>query len=105
MLKWEKRGLVVRPSQSPWWRTHAMVPVPEHIEGTVYRIYFSGRDDLNRSHIGYVVLDLERPERLIETAQEPVLSPGELGCFDDNGVTPSCLVRAGRRRRAGDQRR
>jgi hypothetical protein len=30
--------------------------------------------------------------KVLEYSQKPVLSPGELGCFDDNGVTPSWIV-------------
>lgn len=70
-----------------------MVPTPDKLDGSLVRLYFSGRDEHNRSHIGYAVIDLERPGDLIELALEPLLSPGELGCFDDNGVTPSCLIR------------
>ncbi len=29
-------------------------------------------------------------------SKEPSLSPGELGCFDDNGVTPSCIIKNGK---------
>jgi len=28
----------------------------------------------------------------LEYSNQPVLSSGEIGCFDDNGVTPSCVV-------------
>ena len=94
-IKWKKIGLVIRPNIGLGWnRTHAMVPVPERLEGAVYRIYFSGRDERNRSHIGYATLDLGQPHRILDFSSEPVLAPGELGCFDDNGVTPSCIVNA-----------
>jgi len=56
------------------------------------KIYFSGRNDLNQSHIGWVVIDVTDPERIVDESPEPVLAPGDLGCFDDNGVTPSCVV-------------
>ncbi|GAB0058358.1 hypothetical protein SIID45300_02707 [Candidatus Magnetaquicoccaceae bacterium FCR-1] len=93
---WEKRGLVIKPDQKFWWScTHAMVPTPLHIAGSVYRIYFSGRDRYNRSHIGYVVIDMHDPAVVLEYSSEPVLGLGALGCFDDNGVTPSCAVRVG----------
>ena len=93
-FRWRKRGLVIRPTGSAWMLTHAMVPTPDHLGGSLYRIYFSGRDERNRSHIGYAIVDLDRPDRA-EVHPGAVLAPGELGCFDDNGVTPSCLVRDG----------
>ena len=61
----------------------------------IYKIYFSGRDIHNRSHIGFAVLDLEDNFKILDYAREPILSPGRLGCFDDNGVTPSCVLNVG----------
>jgi predicted GH43/DUF377 family glycosyl hydrolase len=99
VVRWEKVGLVIRPDpRLPWWQSHAMVPVPEPAGGSLLRIYFSGRDKHNRSHIGSVLVDLLRPTKLLDTAQSPHLSPGDLGCFDDNGVTPSSVVTLGRRK-------
>lgn len=98
-MEWEKVGLVIRPDRKLWWaRSHAMVPVPEQLQGSLYKIYFSSRDKNNRSHIGFAVLDLLKPEQIIDFSSEPVLAPGELGCFDDNGVTPSCIINANGRK-------
>jgi predicted GH43/DUF377 family glycosyl hydrolase len=69
-----------------------MVPTPEKITKSIYKIYYSGRDMENRSHIGFAILDLSEPIRVLEYANEPIVSPGDLGCFDDNGVTPSCVI-------------
>lgn len=96
---WRRHGLVIRPSGRPWMTSHAMVPTPDRIEGSTYRIYFSGRDAQNRSHVAYAVIDLERPTQVLEMADRACLEPGELGCFDDSGVTPSCLVRDGEEQR------
>ncbi len=76
-------------------RTHAMIPTPEMIDDGVVKIYFSGRNDQNQSHIGWALIDLSQPDKIIDFSSEPVLAPGQLGCFDDNGVTPSCVVRDG----------
>lgn len=76
-------------------RTFAMVPLADHIEEDIFRIYFSGRDDLNRSQIGYVDVNIsDGIISLLDYAKEPVLTIGELGTFDDNGVTPSWMVTA-----------
>jgi len=99
-IQWEKRGVVMVPDAHHWWmRSHAMIPTPEHIEGSTYKIYFSGRNDENQSHIGWFTVDLNEPETIIEFSPEPVLAPGELGCFDDNGVTPSCVINEGDEKR------
>lgn len=72
-----------------------MLPTPFHVKGSLWRIYFGGRNDANQSHIGWALIDLDDPATVLERAHEPVLTPGRLGCFDDNGVLPSCLVRDG----------
>jgi len=93
ITKWTKRGLLVRPKKSLFWaKSHAMIPTPEKLTGSLFKIYYSGRDRENRSHIGFAILDLSEPIRVLEYADEPVVSPGDLGCFDDNGVTPSCVI-------------
>ncbi|MEC9368527.1 MAG: hypothetical protein VX871_07520 [Pseudomonadota bacterium] len=97
-LKWRRAGLVVEPQPKLWWwQTHCMVPTPQVLSGSLCRLYFSGRDNKNRSHVGWAVLDLAKDGAIVDLAEEPVLSPGELGCFDDNGVTPSCVLHVGDR--------
>ena len=72
-----------------------MIPTPLMMDGSLCRIYFSGRDDRHRSHIGWAVVDLHRDGAVVELCEAPILSPGALGCFDDNGVTPSCVLDIG----------
>ena len=96
MARWQKYGLVITPNPDiGWQQSHAMLPTPEHIEGSIWKLYWAGRNQANQSHIGWSLIDLERPDQVMETAIEPVLTPGALGCFDDNGVLPSCLVQNG----------
>lgn len=75
-----------------------MVPVAEPRGGNVYRVYFSGRDGENRSHVGYAEIDVTRPHEVLRYSDRAVLGLGALGCFDDNGVTPSWIVDAGGRK-------
>jgi len=69
-----------------------MVPTPHALGSGLFKIYYSSRDDDNRSHINWALIDLSGPPKLVERNTRPVLSPGELGTFDDNGVTPSCII-------------
>jgi predicted GH43/DUF377 family glycosyl hydrolase len=97
-VTWRKRGLLIRPDPRLWWcRTHGMLPTPQPLGGSLFKVFFSGRDDRNRSHIGFAIVDLAEPIRVVDFSSEPVLAPGDLGCFDDNGVTPSSIVTAGGR--------
>ncbi len=96
MTSWLKYGLILKPESGlSWMKTHAMVPTPDHLQGSLYKIYFSGRNAQNQSNIGWVTVDLATPDRILDIAATPVLTPGRLGTFDDNGVLPSCIVNHG----------
>ncbi|PYO44431.1 MAG: hypothetical protein DMD33_02970 [Gemmatimonadetes bacterium] len=85
--------LVPAPVPVPWAISHAALPIVEHLDPDRIRVYFTGRDERSRGHIGTVDVDLSDAKEALTPAVEPVLRPGPLGAFDDNGVTSSCLVR------------
>lgn len=87
---WVNKGAIFDPSKHDlWWaRTHGMLPVAEYLEGDLYRIYFSGRDEKNQSHIGYLDMDIETRDTVVNP--EPVISPG-MGFMRD-GVSPTWYV-------------
>jgi predicted GH43/DUF377 family glycosyl hydrolase len=90
---WRKLGLVFCPSgQRDWLKSHASVPIAEHIGGDLFKIYFSSRDAANRSFTGYIVMDINRPRDVINISPDPVLAPGDLGEFDDSGAMASWLT-------------
>jgi hypothetical protein len=72
--------------------THAASPISEKIGKDLYRIYFYGRDKLNRSLPGYVEVDIKNPSEVLSISERPLLQLGNLGTFDDSGVMPSWLV-------------
>jgi predicted GH43/DUF377 family glycosyl hydrolase len=95
-VRWKKLGLILPPQpERQWWQSHSMVPTPLKIDDNKVRLYFSGRNNKNQSHIGWATIDLCEPTRVLEVCNESVLAPGPLGCFDDNGVTPSSVVTDG----------
>jgi len=73
-------------------RSHCQLPVADHVSGSRYRVYFAGRDDLQRSHVSYIEIDLANPDRVLDVSVGPVLEPGPIGCFDEHGVYPSSIV-------------
>jgi hypothetical protein len=92
-VKWVKKGLVFSPAgQHEWVTSHAMLPIADWISDDRYRIYFSGRDRVNRSLTGYAEIDIRDPKKSLILSPEPVLRLGALGAFDDNGVSPTWLV-------------
>ena len=95
-FQWKKLGLIIKPDRNQYWmQSHCMIPTPVHIKDGLFKVYFSGRDINNRSHIGYAIVDLNNNGSIISYSKDAVLKPGNLGCFDDNGVTPSCIVDLG----------
>jgi hypothetical protein len=95
-MKWVKKGLIFSPQgQHEWVTTHAMLPIADRIGDDLYRIYFSGRDRQNRSLTGYVEVDFADPHKILKLSERPILGLGELGAFDDNGVSPTWLVNKG----------
>lgn len=72
--------------------SHAAVPIAESIGGNLFKIYFSSRDEFNRSYTGYTVIDITSPNQIIELSSNPVLTPGGLGEFDDSGAMATWLA-------------
>ena len=89
---WARLGLIYKPDTNlEWSRSHAMIPTPFNLDGRQL-IYYSGRNIFNQSSIGCFQVQLEENPSVIESGKNPLLQPGELGCFDDNGVSPSCVI-------------
>jgi len=96
MIKWKKIGLIIRPKKNTYWmKTHCMVPTPVLLSNGIVKVFFSGRNQSNISYIGYAIVDLKKNGEIISYSKDPILCPGRLGCFDDNGVTPSCVLNLG----------
>jgi hypothetical protein len=92
-MHWKKLGRIFCPvGDVEWMSSHAAVPIAENIGGDYFRIYFSSRDSQNRSHTGCVVIDINNPEEILNISPTPVLSPGNLGEFDDSGAMATWLA-------------
>lgn len=92
-MKWKKLGNIFCPDKNhEWMNTHATLPIPVHLHEDIFRIYFSTRDTKNRSHGAFVDVNLSNLE-IKKLSEKPVLSPGDLGLFDDCGISLSCFVK------------
>lgn len=95
-MAWKKLGLIFAPSGAPdWMATHAAVPIAEVISDHRVRIYFTGRDQDNRSSVGFFEIDPSEPKKLLHLSSKPVLGPGCRGAFDEDGATACWLVAMG----------
>lgn len=92
-MKWQKIGRIFNPNgQFSWVKTHGMLPTVDHIKDDYYQIFFSGRDSNNISRIGKIIIDINNPLKILEISESPIVDIGPLGCYDDNGVSPTCVV-------------
>lgn len=93
-MPWKKLGRIFDPAEtkSSWFRTHAALPVVQRRSDDLHRVYFSGRDAENRAQIGWFEFELCPPYTVRRVSEAPVIAIGELGTFDDRGVTASCIV-------------
>lgn len=92
--KWETLGRILQPDRnihwlSTWTGSSCALRVDET---SLFDIYVTGRDSANRSLIGRIRIDIENPTELLEITSGPALSVGELGAFDENGVSYPYLV-------------
>lgn len=98
-MRWRKLGHIYVPDgRKSWMQWYAANPIAEPISGDRFRIYFSSRDDSNRSSVAWVEIDLTNPDHVLAESEAPVLGPGDLGMFDDSGCSIGCIVPVGEKR-------
>lgn len=89
-MNWEKKGIIYGTEQTPY--NMIMLPTPILI-GDTLRIYCGLCDENNVGKIGYVDVNPENPSQIIRIENQPILTKGNKGCFDDNGVVPISVLR------------
>jgi len=92
-MKWKKLGQVFCPNQNfPWMHSYASYPWAEIQDNKIIKSYFSCRDKFNKSSIGHIIFNINDPQNILDISLEPILSKGEIGTFDDSGVSFSCIL-------------
>ena len=92
-MKWKKLGhIFVADGQSEWLHTHATLPIARPLGDFRYRIYFTPRDRQNRSNVSWLDIDIRNPTTVLRLSDQPLLTPGTLGCFDDCGAMGCWIV-------------
>ena len=99
VLSWRKYGLIFEPNKNGRWaHSHAQLPVPVMLSNGRCRVFFAGRDNNQRSHVGWFDINLDEPTHIIEVSPQPVLEPGNPGFFDGDGIYVASAVRTGDRK-------
>ncbi len=92
-MVWKKLGKIFEVNKNnDWMYSYASVPFAELVKDNEFKIYFSTRNRNNESSIGYVVIDLNNINEILELSSEAILSKGELGSFDDSGTMGTCIL-------------
>jgi len=96
-MKWKKLGVLIHPDKNAYWMTSHVGPsFAEVIDDKKLAIYVTGRDMNNVSRIGIVYVSLEGEKHsVLEISQEVLFDVGEIGTFDESGVSYPWLVRKG----------
>ncbi|MEJ7745173.1 MAG: hypothetical protein WKF61_00140 [Luteimonas sp.] len=96
LMHWKKLGHLFAPDGSiHWMRTHAANPFGIWIGPGLLKVFFTSRDEHQRSHIASVIVNVAKDFELGKPDSEPVLAPGPPGAFDDSGCAVGCVLPVG----------
>jgi predicted GH43/DUF377 family glycosyl hydrolase len=92
-MKWIKKGILYKPnSKFKWQNSHAALPSVIHLNDDIYRVFFTSRDSNNHAYVGFFDWEIGVPGKIINISNNPVLSPGKWGYFDDHGCQATSVV-------------
>lgn len=97
---WNKLGQLYQPpaqGRHPKLLSHAANPLPVHMEGDIYRVFFSGRDGNNRSSVGAIDIDMVK-RVVVRDHHDPFMTYGPSGSFYADGISiGNCYEADGKR--------
>lgn len=91
MLNWNKKGLV--HTCDIYGTGYAQDAFIDIISDDVWRIYYSTRTKDVVSYPYYIDVEAGNPSKKIFESNTPLIIPGARGTFDDNGITPTSIVK------------
>jgi predicted GH43/DUF377 family glycosyl hydrolase len=93
---WVRRGQIFEVDGREKWMAshHAQLPVPVLVGDDRLRVYYSTRDEHNRSRSGFFETEAGEPANVAYVHDRPALDLGEPGAFDELGAMASCVVEA-----------
>ena len=93
-MKWIKKGLIFSPITKFDWnkKGYSSVPTVYKLSEEKLRIYYTARDDENRTNISYIEVEANNPGNILYIHEKSVLSFGKIGMFDDCGAMVSHVI-------------
>lgn len=86
-MEWEKLGQVYfKKETSGYLKSHASNPLPIHMKDDIYRVFYSGRDETNKSSVGFVDIDIIKKEVVFENTNV-IFKYGEEDSYYSHGVS------------------
>ena len=86
-MKWSKLGKIFNAGNlNSYLLSHASNPLPVHLYGDVFRIFYSGRNIDNKSSVSYVDIDILTQENFNYPSQ-PIFIFGEDDSFYSHGIS------------------
>lgn len=84
---WKKLGQIChfKPIDK-YLQSHASNPLAIHLKDDIYRVFFSGRDEKNKSSVGYVDIDIIK-QTVVNTCETVVFKYGAEDSFYSHGVS------------------
>ena len=86
---WKKLGRIFDPTKNinhPKLLTHSANPLPIHLRGDIFRIFYSARDVYNRSSVGAVDIDIMR-KNVVTDHKAPVFEYDPKSNYYSHGVS------------------
>lgn len=91
-INWDKLGCILMPNTKTYWlKTFAGPSFAIPIDNKSIKLFVTGRDDFNRSHIGIVIFDIEQLS-VKEISEVTVMDLGSKGSFDENGTSYPYII-------------
>ena len=86
-MNWEKLGQIYNvKSHKGFLKSHASNPLPIHLKDDIFRVFYSGRDEDNKSSVGYVDIDIIT-RKVINDQRQVVFTYGNSESFYSHGVS------------------
>ena len=98
MESWRKLGRFLDPQiLEKYGLTAALMPIVKVLDpaNDLVRMFFSPRDSSGRSQVRSVDFCVSNPQEILNISEKPLFHHGQIGAFDDAGVTLGSIVEDG----------